>query len=234
MSDQLRELVRPFGGVEPPLDLRSRISEREALVAGRRPPLRIPRMMVVATATIGVVLVIGALALAAHTRSTAPQNEGSNTKLRPVTQAQLDGFLTSVRSPLDELNTRILIANHALDAYQANPSATNALTWRPTIVNALRRIGDDLHPLKSAAVPRPLRPAWTDFVAAESNDSSKVVITGTDLRENNTGDLLLLNYVQPIDHLKSVTFKLKAPGNLPLPNRLDDPIRHGQVNDPLG
>jgi hypothetical protein len=218
VSDQLRELVRPFGDVEPPLDLRARISQREALVAGGRPPVRLPRPMVVAIASLGVVLVIGALALAAHTRSTAPPNEGSNTKLGPVTQAQMNAFLTSVRTPLRGLNTQILIANTALNTYKANPTAATALTWRQVILDALHRIGHDGRPLKAIDVPRALKPAWTRFAESESNDAGAAAVTGSDLGTNATPDLLPLNYLKPIEHLRTALVLSAAANHLKLPS----------------
>jgi WD40-like Beta Propeller Repeat len=59
------------GEFDPPLDLHSRILAREGEL-GARPPLRPPRMLVVALAAAGVALVILLLALAAHTRLSAP------------------------------------------------------------------------------------------------------------------------------------------------------------------
>ena len=68
MSDQLRDLVRPVGEFDPPLDLPARINAREReLVPGRR-PARVPRMLVRVAAVAGVLLILGVLALAAHSR----------------------------------------------------------------------------------------------------------------------------------------------------------------------
>jgi hypothetical protein len=73
MSDYLRQLVQPFGDVEPPLDLHNRITARESeLAVPGRKPWHLPRVLVfaVAATAVGVVLVV--LAIAAHSRSSAP------------------------------------------------------------------------------------------------------------------------------------------------------------------
>jgi hypothetical protein len=73
VSDQLRHLVRPFSDVEPPLDLHNRITarERELTVSGRE-PWHPPRVLVFAVAAAGVGLMLLALVIAAHSRSSAP------------------------------------------------------------------------------------------------------------------------------------------------------------------
>jgi hypothetical protein len=68
MSDQLRDLVRPVGEFDPPLDLHARISARERVLATERRPARAPRMLVRIAAVAGALLILGALALAAHSR----------------------------------------------------------------------------------------------------------------------------------------------------------------------
>jgi len=73
MSDQLRDLVEPFGDVEPPLDLHTRIVQRERELRGpRRESWHPPRVLMIAVAAVGVGLLILALAFAAHVRSSAP------------------------------------------------------------------------------------------------------------------------------------------------------------------
>ncbi|HEX4864768.1 MAG TPA: hypothetical protein VFV02_11880 [Acidimicrobiales bacterium] len=73
MSDQLRDLVEPFGDVEPPLDLHTRIVERERELPGSgREAWRPPRVLMIAVAAAGIGLVLLALALAAHSRSSTP------------------------------------------------------------------------------------------------------------------------------------------------------------------
>ena len=69
MSEQLRDLVQPVGEIDPPLDLHVRISERERRLAPDRRPRRLPPALVRVAALAGVVLVVGALALAAHSRN---------------------------------------------------------------------------------------------------------------------------------------------------------------------
>ena len=73
MSDELRDLVRPLGDVEPPLDLHTRIVQRERELPGSgREAWHPPRVLMIAVAAAGVGLVILALAFAAHSRSSAP------------------------------------------------------------------------------------------------------------------------------------------------------------------
>jgi hypothetical protein len=74
MADAWRDLVRGFDGVDPPLDLAHRVREREARlqVAQRRRGLRLPRSAGWALAAIGAAAVVGALALAAHSRRDEP------------------------------------------------------------------------------------------------------------------------------------------------------------------
>ena len=68
MSDQLRDLVRPVGEFDPPLDLPARINARERELAPGRRPARVPRVLVRIAAVAGAVLILGVLALAAHSR----------------------------------------------------------------------------------------------------------------------------------------------------------------------
>lgn len=73
MSDQLRNLVIPVGEFDPPLDLHTRILEREGELAGsRRLSWRPPRLLMIAVAAAGVGLLLVVLALAAHSRTSAP------------------------------------------------------------------------------------------------------------------------------------------------------------------
>src|SRR5262249_31521361 len=73
VSDELRNLVVSFGEFDPPLDLHSRIVERERELAGSgRRSWRPPRVLMIAVAAAGVGLAILLLALAAHSRSSAP------------------------------------------------------------------------------------------------------------------------------------------------------------------
>jgi len=219
MSRELRELLGEFDAYGPSEGVYQVATERARVLTGTsdsRLP-KVGRVFAIGAALAALTVCIALLALAAHSRSTAPRNDGSNTKLRPVTQAQLDVLVTSLRVPLLKLNAQILIANTALDAYKANPTPATALRWRQVILNALGRIGHDVRPLKSIVVPRPLTPAWTDFVRSESNDGASVVITGSDLGNNATPDLLPLNYVKPIDHLKVVLLLCVAANHLKLP-----------------
>lgn len=63
----LRDLVTPVGEFDPPLDLHSRIVERERdLAIAGQPRLRLPRVLMIALAMAGVALVIVVLALTAH------------------------------------------------------------------------------------------------------------------------------------------------------------------------
>jgi hypothetical protein len=74
VSDQLRDLVMPVGEFEPPFDLHTRIVAREReLAAGGRQPWSSPRLLVIAVASAGLALRIIMLALAAHSRSSAPR-----------------------------------------------------------------------------------------------------------------------------------------------------------------
>lgn len=68
MSDQLRDLVRPVGEFDPPLDLPARINARERELAPGRRPARVPRTLVRIAAVAGALLILGVLALAAHSR----------------------------------------------------------------------------------------------------------------------------------------------------------------------
>jgi hypothetical protein len=72
MSDVMRDLVRPVGDFEPPMDLLIRINERERALPEHRARLALPSSMRWILAAAGVALVLGALALAAHSRSNSP------------------------------------------------------------------------------------------------------------------------------------------------------------------
>jgi hypothetical protein len=73
VSESWRDLVQPFGDVRPSTDLLPGILEREAaLLAGARRALRVPRAARWVLAAAGCALVVGALALAAHSRGNAP------------------------------------------------------------------------------------------------------------------------------------------------------------------
>jgi hypothetical protein len=76
-------LVEPVGEVDPPLDLHTRILDRERqLTVGRRMPTRLPRLVVIAAAAAMITFVILALALAAHSRSSAPEPASRSTVYR--------------------------------------------------------------------------------------------------------------------------------------------------------
>jgi hypothetical protein len=74
MADAWRDLVLGFDGVDPPLDLLQRVREHEARlqVARQHRGLRLPRAAGWALAATGVAAVVGALALAAHSRRGEP------------------------------------------------------------------------------------------------------------------------------------------------------------------
>ena len=109
MSDSWRDLVRPFEDVQPTTDLLPGILEREAVLSSGRPRRRRVRMaagwMVAGT---GCVLVLGLLALAAHSRSDASPsgkrprpsrvlpNVGGKSILTAITTLQRAGFKVSV------------------------------------------------------------------------------------------------------------------------------------------
>lgn len=231
MSDQLRELVRPFGDVEPPLDLRARISQREALVAGRRPPLRIPRMMVVAAATVGVVLVIGALALAAHSRSTAPRNEGSNTKVRPDTQAQLDSFLHLLAPRVSQVQSHITLARQNLEL-AANSSARAGLPPSTSMGNQLWHITEDIEgpvyaSLTAVTPPRGLTVAWSDFKVGVKETARTIRVAQFTVQENklpytrNTRRAYFRHLEAPIIRLKAALAAYAARHHFSLPAWVD-------------
>jgi hypothetical protein len=68
VSDQLRDLVRSVGEFDPPLDLHARINARELELATGQRRAGVPRMLVRIAAVAGALLILGALALAAHSR----------------------------------------------------------------------------------------------------------------------------------------------------------------------
>lgn len=90
MPDSWSDLVRPFADVQPSADLLPGILEREAALPGRRRSRRrLPRAAGWALAAVGVVAVLGALALAAHSRGTAtgsPPRVGAETTVTLVGQ----------------------------------------------------------------------------------------------------------------------------------------------------
>jgi hypothetical protein len=89
MSESWHDLVRPFGDVQPSTDLLPGILEREAsLPTERRSRPRLPRAAGWALAAVGVVMVLGVLALAAHSRGNAPTSapEGGVTTVMLVGQ----------------------------------------------------------------------------------------------------------------------------------------------------
>jgi hypothetical protein len=81
VQDPLRDLVLPAGDVDPPLDLWARIEHRadELGRPGRRP--RVARPLRWALAAGGCLLVIAALAIAAHSRDTTPPHPASPTRV---------------------------------------------------------------------------------------------------------------------------------------------------------
>ena len=232
MSDQIRNLMEPFGSVDPPLDLRARISEHEALLPARRRPIHIPRMIVVATAVLGVVLVIGALALAAHSRSTAPPNEGSNTKLRPVTQAQFDAFMNLLAPRISQLQSHITIAREDLDIYMANPSVTTgqspARALGARLVHVAEDIdGSDYPSFAAVTAPRELTVAWSNFKDGVKETASAIRVAGFDVQGNklpyarNDKRSYMRQLEQPILRLKSALAAYATLNHFRLPSWVD-------------
>jgi len=81
----------PVGAFDPPLDMHTRIVERErGLAVASREPWRPPRVLVFAVAGAGVALLLIALALAAHSRSSAPKP--ANPKPPPTPPAYYAGL----------------------------------------------------------------------------------------------------------------------------------------------
>ena len=73
MSESWRDLMRPVGEVEPSIDLLSRIHQREAeQPVGRPRGMRLPRLTGWVLAGVGCLLVLGVLAVAAHSRGNTP------------------------------------------------------------------------------------------------------------------------------------------------------------------
>ena len=73
MSESWRDLMRPVGEVEPSIDLLSRIYQREAELPASRPPgFRLPGLTGWVLAGVGCLLVVGVLAVAAHSRGNTP------------------------------------------------------------------------------------------------------------------------------------------------------------------
>jgi hypothetical protein len=68
LSDPWRDLMRPFENVQPSTDLLPGILKREAALPARRVHPRLARTVTWLLAGVGCVLVVAALALAAHSR----------------------------------------------------------------------------------------------------------------------------------------------------------------------
>jgi hypothetical protein len=96
MSDALRDLVRPVGEVEPPMDLLARITEREQTLRGGQSRLRLPRWSGWAVAVAGVVVVLAGLALAAHSRSDPSQVGKRPRPTRPVPNVRGKSILSAI------------------------------------------------------------------------------------------------------------------------------------------
>jgi hypothetical protein len=72
MPESWRDLMRPVGEVEPTIDLLSQVLQREAALPSRGRSLRLPRLSGWVRAGVGCLLVLGALAVAAHSRGNTP------------------------------------------------------------------------------------------------------------------------------------------------------------------
>ena len=80
MSESWRDLMRPVGEVEPSIDLLSRIHQREAeQPVGRPRGMRLPRLTGWVLAGVGCLLVLGVLAVAAHSRGNTPPAPAAST-----------------------------------------------------------------------------------------------------------------------------------------------------------
>jgi hypothetical protein len=98
VSDLWRDLVRPVGDVQPETDLLPGILEREAvLLAGASRPLRVPRAARWVLAGAGCALVVGALALAAHSRGNTPTPAHRSPGIRTVVLTAQRGSLATGR-----------------------------------------------------------------------------------------------------------------------------------------
>jgi hypothetical protein len=152
MADAWSDLVRGFDGVDPPLDLLQRVREHEARSQGTRHGLRAPRAARRALAAAGVACVVGALALAAHSRrdeppAAPPAAVASPEKLatlrtsfasppyHPVSLASAVAGIRGLPIPLPRPNSA-LASDRTLDSVSVNRRSA-VLIWKSGIVETI-------------------------------------------------------------------------------------------------
>lgn len=101
MSEAWRDLIRSVGDVEPPMDLLPSIQQREAaLTAKQRSRQRLPRAAGWLLAGTGCVLVLGALALAAHSRKASDAGQAPpSPRTALFTTHRAEGYRLQFRYP---------------------------------------------------------------------------------------------------------------------------------------
>jgi hypothetical protein len=136
MSESWRDLMRPVGEVEPSIDLLSQIHRREAeLPVGRPRGFRLPRLTGWVLAGVGCLLVLGVLAVAAHSRGNTPpapaEPRASYAKLRVLRETYANHRFYRPAGPIAELASRFPIALIRPDVPLASDASVDSV-WVST------------------------------------------------------------------------------------------------------
>lgn len=159
MSEAWRDLMRPVGEVEPSIDLLARIHQREAeLPVGRLRGFRLPRLTGWVLAGVGCLLVLGVLAVAAHSRGNAPpapaEPPASSAKLRVLRETYANRRFYRPAGQIADVTSRLPIAllrpdaplasDEILDSVWVSNADTSgaksiALIWKSGVVETIER-----------------------------------------------------------------------------------------------
>jgi hypothetical protein len=170
MSESWRYLVRPVADVEPPMDLLTRIAEREATLPVERSPSRLPRAAGWALAGVGGLLVVGALALAAHSRrdsSAVGAPTVSAAKLAVLRQSFAPSQSSRRYATLAEVEAKVgfsvvrpqgrLASDANLDSIWASQPHEVVLIWKSGVVETIKRWNCHCDPTDLRKLPKPFR-----------------------------------------------------------------------------
>jgi hypothetical protein len=170
MSESWRDLVRPVADVEPPMDLLTRITEREATLPVERSPSRFPRAAGWALAGVGGLLVVGALALAAHSRRDSPVGGApavSAAKLAVLRQSFAPSQSSRRYPSFAKVEAKVgfsvvrpqgrLASDANLDSIWASQTHEVVLIWKSGIVETIKRWNCHCDPTDLRKLPKPFR-----------------------------------------------------------------------------
>jgi hypothetical protein len=231
MSRELRELLGELDAYGPSEAVYHLATER-ARALTKTSDSRLPkvgRVFAIGVALAAVTVCIVLLALAAHSRSTLPPAKAPTTPAKPLTQAELDVFMNTLRPRLVALQTDIRVARSELADYRANPTTTTGMVLGTRMVHTSEAIDADYASLTAVAAPRALEPTWSQFTHLVQNASTVIGAMGNTLRTDDVRDARrgTQHYInqtgQPITRLKAALVRYAATAHLRLPAWIDKP-----------